>query len=115
MRGTSGIARIAKLGLVGSMILSACVAPAGAVQQQPDDHSFDQIERMRSVTGHAAEPDTSYEQVEHSRGIALSGQDAKPDTSYDQVERIRSLIGLPAKSDTSYDQVERLRGSAIGR
>jgi hypothetical protein len=89
MRGASGIARIAELGLVGSMILSACVAPTSAVQQQPDDHSFDQAERTRSVAGHAAKPDTSYEQVEHSRGLALSEQAAKPDTSYDQVERAR--------------------------
>lgn len=80
--------QIAKLGLVGSMALSACVAPAGAVQQRPDDHSFHQGERTRSVAEHAA----------------------KPDTSYDQVERSRLLVGGPAKSDTSYEQIERLRG-----
>jgi hypothetical protein len=115
MRGTSGIARIAELGIVGAMILSACVAPAGAANKQADDHSFDQAERTRAVAGQDAKPDTSYEQVEHSRGLALSEQATKPDTSYDQVERSRSRIGWAAKPDTSYDQVERLRGGAFGR
>ncbi len=115
MRGTSGIARIAGLGLVGSMILSACVAPAGAVQQQPDDHSMDRAERTRSVAGFVAKPDTSYDQVEHSRGSALSGPAAEPDTSYDQAERTRSLIGWSAEPDTSYGQAERVRGGAFGR
>ncbi len=107
MRGTSGIARIVGLGLVGSMMLSACVAPTGAVQRQPDDHSFDQIEQMRSVAGHAAEPDTSFEQVEHSRGIALSGQAAQSDTSYEQVEQLRGgeSSGQAAQSDTSSSQL----------
>ena len=81
MRGTSTVARIAELGLVGSMILSACTAAAGAVQRRADDHSFDQAERTRSV----------------------AGQVAKPDTSYDQVERTRSLFGTSLKSGTSYD------------
>jgi hypothetical protein len=89
MRGTSGITRIAELGLVGAIILSACVAPAGAMNKQADDHSFDQAERIRSEAWQPAKPDTSYDQVEHSRGRALGGQPAKPDTSYDQVERVR--------------------------
>jgi hypothetical protein len=76
MGGTSRIAKVAELGLVGSMILAACTASAGAAQRQAGDHSFDQAERTRSV----------------------AGQVAKPDTSYDQVERTRSLFGTSLKS-----------------
>ncbi len=79
MGGTSRIAKVAELGLVGSMILAACTASAGAAQRQAGDHSFDQAERTRSV----------------------AGQVAKPDTSYDQVERTRSLFGTSLKSGAS--------------
>jgi hypothetical protein len=89
MRGTSGIARIAELVLVGAMVLSACVSPAGAANKQADDHAFDQAERTRSLAAQAAKPDTSYDQVERSRAGALSGLAAKPDTSYDKVEQVR--------------------------
>ena len=114
MRGTSTVARIAELALVGSMILSACVAPAGAVSQGTEDRSQDQAERTRSLIGVAAKPDTSYDQVEQSRGTAFSSA-AKADTSYDQVEHTRSVIGPAAQPDTSYDQAERSRGGAFGR
>ena len=113
MRGTSTASRIAELGLVGLMILSACVAPAGAVSQRTEDRSQDQAERTRSLMGVAAQGDTSYNQVEQSRGTAFSSA-AKADTSYDQVERSRSLMLSAAKPDTSYDQVERSRGGAFG-
>ena len=86
MRGTSTFAKIAELGLVGSMMLSACVAPVGVASQ--GDRSQDQAERTRSLIGAAAKPDTSYDRVEQSRGTALSLA-AKPDTSYNQVERTR--------------------------
>ena len=87
MRGTSRIATIAELGLVGSMILSACTASAGAAQRLADDHSFDQAERTRAVAGPAAKLDTSYDQVERSR--SLIGTTWKPDTSLDQVDHAR--------------------------
>lgn len=80
MGGTSRIARVAELGLVGSMLLAACTASAGAAERQTGDHSFDNAERSRSA----------------------AGQVAKPDTSYDQVERTRSVFGTPLKSGTSY-------------
>jgi hypothetical protein len=94
MHGTSTVARIAELGLVGSMILSACVAPVGAARQGTEDRSQDQAERTRSLIGVAGQADTSYDQVEQSRGTALSSA---------------------AKADTSYDQVERSRGGAFGQ
>jgi hypothetical protein len=93
MRGTSRIARIAAVGLAGSMTLSACAAQAGALSQGAEDRSQDQVERMRSLFGAAA----------------------TADTSYDQVERARSLFGAAATADTSYDEVERARGGAFGR
>jgi hypothetical protein len=68
MRGTSAIARIAELALVGSMILSACVGPAGGVSRFGDDRSQDQAERTRSLVGPAGTTDTSYDQVERARG-----------------------------------------------
>ena len=114
MRGNSTITRIAELGLVVSMILSACVAPAGAASRGSEDRSQDQAERTRSLIGMAAQGDTSYDQVEQSRGTALSSA-ANADTSYDQVERSRSLVVLAGKPDTSYDQVERSRGGAFGQ
>ena len=86
MRGTSGIARLAGVGLLGSMIMSACVAPAGALDQRKDDRSMDQVERTRSMIGLGVETDTSYDHVERTR-LLISA--ATPDTSYDQVEQAR--------------------------
>jgi len=98
--------------MVGSMMLSACVAPAGAESRASEDRSQDQAERTRSVIGVAAQGDTSYDQVEQSRGTAFSSA-AEADTSYDQVERSRSLMVSAAKPDKSYNQVERARGGAF--
>ena len=90
MRGNSGIAGISALGLVGGLILSACVAQAGAQNRAGEDRSQDQIERMRGR-------------------FDLT---ATPDTSYDQIERMRGRFDLTATPDTSYDQIERMRGGA---
>lgn len=90
MRGTSGIARLAGVGLVGSMIVSACVAQAGALEQGKDDRSMDQIERARSMIGLPVTTDTSYDDVERMR---LRFGAASPDTSYDQVEKMRGASG----------------------
>ena len=91
MRGNSGIAGISALGLVGGLILSACVAQAGALQQAGEDRSQDQIEQMRGGFDPTATPDTSYDQIERMRGrFDLA---AAPDTSYDQIERLRGGVG----------------------
>ncbi len=89
MRGTSGIAGISALGLAGVVILSACVAPAGALNQGVEDRSQDRIEQMRSHFAPAA----------------------TPDTSYDQIEKLRSRFDLTGPADTSLEQVERTRGA----
>lgn len=86
MRGTGRITKVAELALIGSMILSACVAPAGALSQGTKDRSQDQAERTRSLIGAAAKPDTSYNQVEKSRGTAFGAAD----TSYNEVEKTRA-------------------------
>ena len=59
-----GVAGISALALAGAMILSACVAPAGALNKGVEDRSQDQIEQMRSRFAPAATPDTSYDQIE---------------------------------------------------
>ena len=89
MRGTTGVAGISALALAGAMILSACVAPAGALNKGVEDRSQDQIEQMRSRFAPAA----------------------TPDTSYDQIERLRSHFDLAGPADTSYEQIERTRGA----
>ena len=68
MHGTSRVAKIAELGLVGSMILSACVAPAAGLDRASDDRAYDQIERARSVVGLAVAEDRAYDQIERARG-----------------------------------------------
>ncbi len=93
MRGTSGIAGISAVGLAGVIILSACVAQAGALNRASEDRSQDQIEQMRARFGPAA----------------------TLDTSYDRIEQMRARFGPAATADTSYDQIERLRGAAFGR
>ena len=67
MRGTSRVAKIAELGLVGSMILSACVAPAAGLDRASDDRAYDQIERARSLVGLAVAEDRAYDQIERAR------------------------------------------------
>jgi len=67
MRGTSRVAKVAELGLVGSMILSACVAPAAGLNPAREDRSYDQIERARSLMGVPVAEDRSYDQIERAR------------------------------------------------
>ena len=113
MRGATRITKVAELALIGSMILAACVAPAGAVSQGTEDHSQDQAERTRSAVGPAAGADTSYDRVERVRGSVRLAAGA--DTSYDQVERVRGSVRLAVGADTSYDQAERTRGADFGQ
>jgi hypothetical protein len=67
MHGTSRVAKIAELGLVWSLILSACVAPAAGLNKASEDRSYDQIERARSAVGLSVAEDRSYDQIERTR------------------------------------------------